>query len=202
MSLLRFLDAVRKHLWALMSCAAFTLLGMWILYANKSNGWAFQATLALAGFCLFWACFLAWRDKEKEVQQLKAELEAKVRPSKPSPKEEIRTLAVSILDFLYERTQNAPPVPGWQPFFGDTQEMLKQSSKASEQITASMRYESETLEIYKYRYSHHVAEVIKSLPSLGLSADFLEKSGSTPFSSGAVKAVGDHLLQVADLIAG
>jgi hypothetical protein len=61
MSLLHFLNSVRKHLWALMSCAAFTLLGMWILYANKNNGWALQATFGLAGVCLFWACYLAWK---------------------------------------------------------------------------------------------------------------------------------------------
>jgi hypothetical protein len=58
-----------------MGCAAFTILGTWVLYANKSNAWALRATFGLAVFWLFWACFLAWRDKEKEVQ----ELEAKVR---------------------------------------------------------------------------------------------------------------------------
>jgi hypothetical protein len=78
MSLVRFLNSVRKHWWALMSCAAFTLLGMWVLYANKSNAWTFQATFGLAGFCLFWACFLAWRDEEKKVKEFEAAL-AEVR---------------------------------------------------------------------------------------------------------------------------
>lgn len=59
-----------------MSCAVFTLLGMWVLYANKSNAWALQATFGLAGFCFFWACFLAWRDEERKVKELTAKLAA------------------------------------------------------------------------------------------------------------------------------
>lgn len=57
-----------------MSCAAFTVLGMWVLYANKNNVWTLQATFTLAAFCLFWACFLAWRDEEKKVHKLEGEL--------------------------------------------------------------------------------------------------------------------------------
>lgn len=74
MSLIRFLNSVRKHWWALMSCAAFTLLGMWVLYSNKSNNWTLQATFGLAAFCLFWACFLAWRDEERKVIELKTKI--------------------------------------------------------------------------------------------------------------------------------
>jgi hypothetical protein len=74
MLLLRFLNAVRKHWWPLMSCAVFTLLGMWVLYANKNNDWALRVTFSAAIFCLFWACFLAWRDKEKEFEELKSKL--------------------------------------------------------------------------------------------------------------------------------
>ena len=74
MSLVRFLNSVRKHWWELMGCAAFTLLGIWVLYANKNNHWALSATFSLAAFCLFWACFMAWRDKEKEVLELTSKL--------------------------------------------------------------------------------------------------------------------------------
>jgi len=49
-----------------MSCAFFTILGLWILYADKSNAWAIRATFALAGFCLFWASYLAWRDERSK----------------------------------------------------------------------------------------------------------------------------------------
>jgi hypothetical protein len=76
MSLVRFLNAVRKHWWKLMGCAAFTLLGILVLYANKSNHWALLATFGLAAFCLLWACFLAWRDEERKVIDLTAKLQA------------------------------------------------------------------------------------------------------------------------------
>lgn len=67
MVFLRYLDAVRKHFWVLMSCAIFTMLGAWILYADKNNAWAIRATFAVAGFCLFLACFMAWRDEHKSL---------------------------------------------------------------------------------------------------------------------------------------
>ena len=74
MSLLQFLNAVRMHWWPLMSCAAFTLLGSVVLYFNENNAWALRATFGLALCCLFWACFLAWRDKDKEVSSLQSKL--------------------------------------------------------------------------------------------------------------------------------
>jgi hypothetical protein len=59
-----------------MGCAIFTLVGTLVLYANKSNAWALRATFGIAAFFLFWACFLAWRDEEKEVEMLHAKLQA------------------------------------------------------------------------------------------------------------------------------
>jgi hypothetical protein len=97
MSIVRFLNAVGKHWWTLMSCAVFTLLGMWVLYASKNNGWALQATFGLAVFCLFWACFLAWRDEERKVKELEGEL---------------RTLKASaIVPPVQNNYFSAPPVP-------------------------------------------------------------------------------------------
>lgn len=70
-----------------MSCAVFTLLGMWILYAQKSSGWALRATFALAGFCLFVACYLAWRDEHNRAEKLDAQSRIKPRivPRFPNP---------------------------------------------------------------------------------------------------------------------
>jgi hypothetical protein len=62
-----FIKAVCKYWWALMSCAFFTLLGLYILHENKSNQWAVNATFILAGFCLFVACFLAWKDEHQSL---------------------------------------------------------------------------------------------------------------------------------------
>jgi hypothetical protein len=68
-----FLRAVGKHWWALMSCAIFTSLGVFIAYANKSNAWAVKASFTAALICIFIACYLAWRDEHKMALKSKAE---------------------------------------------------------------------------------------------------------------------------------
>lgn len=75
MYFLAFCRAVGRHWWALMSCAIFTLLGAYVLYAHKSDKWAFWATGIMAVFCLLMACYLAWVDEYKEVQKEKAKNE-------------------------------------------------------------------------------------------------------------------------------
>jgi hypothetical protein len=60
-----FIRAVGKHWWALMSCAIFTGLGVFIAWGNKSNAWAVEASFAAAVICVFIACYLAWRDEHK-----------------------------------------------------------------------------------------------------------------------------------------
>ena len=67
MAILLYIKAVGKHWWALMSCALFTILGIYILHENKTNQWAVHATFALAGFCLLIACFLAWLDEHRDL---------------------------------------------------------------------------------------------------------------------------------------
>jgi hypothetical protein len=97
MAIWLFVIAVGKHWWALMACAAFTILGIYVLAAHKTNGWALNVTFGLAGICLFIACYLAWLDKQKELEkavsegadrerQLRertAELEAKLEEKTP-----------------------------------------------------------------------------------------------------------------------
>lgn len=60
-----FIKAVGRHWWALMSCAIFTGLGVFIAWANESSAWAVEASLAAAAICVFIACYLAWRDEHK-----------------------------------------------------------------------------------------------------------------------------------------
>lgn len=86
MAFLLYIRAVGKHWWALMSCALFTGLGMWIFYADKSNGWAIRATFSLAGFCLLIACYLAWYDEHIRVlavEDEKRKLHAKFFDERP-----------------------------------------------------------------------------------------------------------------------
>src|SRR5271165_1247175 len=63
MDLWPFLKAIFEYWWALMSCAAFTLLGLYVLAAKKSNKWALSATFGAAGLMLLVASFLAWQEQ-------------------------------------------------------------------------------------------------------------------------------------------
>jgi hypothetical protein len=71
----RFLIAVGKRWWALMSCAIFTGLGVFSAYANKNNSWIVEASFAAAVVCLFIACFLAWRDEHRKLAEEQAKNE-------------------------------------------------------------------------------------------------------------------------------
>jgi hypothetical protein len=73
MDFLLFLKAVAKHWWILLSCAAFTILGIYGLYFSKDNDWLVRSSLRLAGFLLLASCFLAWRDEHKQVTELQAQ---------------------------------------------------------------------------------------------------------------------------------
>jgi hypothetical protein len=53
-----------------MGCAVFTLLGAYILHSNKSGEWAQRTTFGLAVFFVLIACFLAWRDENRNAEDL------------------------------------------------------------------------------------------------------------------------------------
>jgi len=129
--------------------------------------------------------------------------------SDPEPRAEAATfketthkLAMEMLDFVYARVKEAPPPPSQKlfPYGGDTLSMIREMGERHETQTASNKYESETLGIYNYKYSRQVGAIIKALPTMGISADFLQKYGIAPSNSETIKAIGDHLMQVADLI--
>jgi hypothetical protein len=63
MALKEFIKALLKHWWALMGCAAFTFLGVIVLWREKTNKWALGATIAMAVIMLLVASYLAWLDQ-------------------------------------------------------------------------------------------------------------------------------------------
>lgn len=68
--LVDFLGKLFRKLWALLSCAAFTAIGLGGLHYNKSNAWVFKASLVVAGLCFVVACFQVWRDEHTTVTAL------------------------------------------------------------------------------------------------------------------------------------
>jgi hypothetical protein len=79
-----YLTALWKHWWALMSCAVFTGIAIYVAATNKGNGWLLWA-LVIASILLFiWASFLAWQDEHR------AMLSERSKNEKPDIRGEIR----------------------------------------------------------------------------------------------------------------
>jgi hypothetical protein len=60
-----FLKAIFRYWWALMSCAAFTMLGIWATYAKKDREWILWSSIALAVVSFLFAAFEAWADEHE-----------------------------------------------------------------------------------------------------------------------------------------
>jgi hypothetical protein len=58
-----FVWLVCKHWWALMSCAAFTFLGLYLTKYPQTPHWTYWANGALAAFFLLLATFLVWKEE-------------------------------------------------------------------------------------------------------------------------------------------
>ncbi len=69
MDLWLFFKALYKHWWALMSCAAFTGIGIYASWSGKGSRWIVDASGVAAVILFVVAAFRAWKD-----EYLKAEL--------------------------------------------------------------------------------------------------------------------------------
>jgi len=65
-NILAFAMAFIKRWWALMSCAVFTILGLYCLITNKTNSWLIGASFVASAFLFVVAGFLAWNDEHRE----------------------------------------------------------------------------------------------------------------------------------------
>jgi hypothetical protein len=55
--------AILGYWWALMSCAAFTILGLYALVLQKDSHWLIRSSFVFAGVFIVVAIALAWRDE-------------------------------------------------------------------------------------------------------------------------------------------
>ena len=67
MALWLYFKAVGKHWWALLSCAVFTLMGVYAVATQRTSTWIVWATFFAAFFLLLVAGFLAWKDEHEKV---------------------------------------------------------------------------------------------------------------------------------------
>jgi len=206
MDVLLYLNAVRKHWWPLMSCALFTLLGMWILYADKSNAWALRSTFGIAAFCSFFAGYRAWSEERDKRVHLENSLQKPL-----SLKERTGNISTAVLEFLYERAAKKPTIP-MGGFMIGVESAADWMQRAQEnQILAS--YERDTLGIYDFRFRRDVAGSLNAFRKKGLNTDRLEGLANAlsneidPEYKGLsividewIKAVGKELASLADQV--
>ena len=74
MYLFLYLRAAGKIWWGTMSCAIFTFIGGYAAYANKDNTWIVGALFSTSFILTIVSGFLAWKEKEKECEGLRAKL--------------------------------------------------------------------------------------------------------------------------------
>src|SRR5260370_28041402 len=77
--LLQFLKSILKHWWALMSCAAFTFLGIWTAYANKGREWVLWSSFLLGIVFLMIAAYRAWLAEHRQLLTTSQTADASIR---------------------------------------------------------------------------------------------------------------------------
>src|ERR1700733_7842979 len=68
-----FVKGIFSHWWALMSCAAFTFLGIWTAYANRSREWVLWSSFSLSLVFLLVAAYRTWLAEHRHLLTTLAE---------------------------------------------------------------------------------------------------------------------------------
>lgn len=77
MGIEKYIGALLKHWWTLLSSAIFTAIGLYSLWQGKTNHWTIMASITTALILFFVASFQAWNEEHKK---LEAELAKHERP--------------------------------------------------------------------------------------------------------------------------
>jgi len=113
---LQFGKAIGKRWWALMSCAVFTFLGLYVALMEKSNRWLLVASVLAAIGLFIVAAFGAWHDELTKARELHRKLEAMADDRLRGAK--IMDVRVKISQFAADGTRlkdEAPSSPGEVP---------------------------------------------------------------------------------------
>lgn len=115
-------------------------------------------------------------------------------------KVEVLNLSVSVLDFVYERIQNAPP--SRTRYFGSvgSANMLRELGEHIAQQAATKKYEAETLGIYEYKFARKITATVNALKERGLHDEAVEGLWANPANSEAIKIIGKRLGELADRV--
>jgi hypothetical protein len=81
-SVVLFFKALFKHWWVLMSCAAFTFLGIWTAYASKGREWLLWSSGLLAVVFLAVAAYRTWLTEHRRLLETMNETAETIRSLK------------------------------------------------------------------------------------------------------------------------
>lgn len=62
-----YLQALWRHWWSLMGCAAFTFLGIYAAATSQTPAWAVRASFALSAILFFVASYQAWKQERESL---------------------------------------------------------------------------------------------------------------------------------------
>jgi hypothetical protein len=99
-----FLKAILRYWWALMSCAAFTFLGIWVTFANKGRDWVLWSSLVLGVGVLLFAAYKAWATEHQRWTEERRRYDEKF---KGVPRLQVREI---ISGLSRERIDSSPEV--------------------------------------------------------------------------------------------
>ncbi len=173
----------------------------------RASSWAIAwPYLLLLTALFFWHLVRApWKlDVERANTIAASQTQLIALTDKPDLRNEALKLSKEIMDFAYERSQNAPALTASR-FVGyeDTANWLQEMDKFSREQQTLKNYEKDTLGMYDYRFKRRVAAILSAFKEKGLSDEWLDgwvddmARWLVPYSDRA-KDIGTILGQLAD----
>jgi hypothetical protein len=167
--------------------------------------------MVIAGLCLYAIAFVMYflihvvRTAKKLDAALLADLAAahatieELTP-KPNLHGDTQNLSTAILDFFFERAKAAPPQPVNRTKYlgGDFMQQVREYDEWSAQRGAHTAYETETLQIYDYRFSRDVRRIVERFRAAGLTDEAMEPFWETPGVAQNIRAVGERLRKLTE----
>jgi len=111
-------------------------------------------------------------------------------------------LSESILDFIYGRMQDVPPLPNVKTFLSTGRLDWKNILTQSPEYAKMAGYEKATMDFYKARFLEKVVSMRHELHKQGLVDEQLEQFYSDPKESGYIRIIGERIGALAEQLSG
>lgn len=143
--------------------------------------------------------------REASEEHTKSMLRLLMAGNSPADSLKSRALKLSeaILDFIYQRLQNAPaPLYPTEILIlePDTNAWNKRFQETMQRQGAAFTYESNTLAMYRERFLPKVLAILGEFQEQGVADDWLHQLAGNPTGSNFIKMIGQRLGEIAELL--